>query len=533
MAALRILMVEDSPSDALLLTRHCQWHLPQARVEQVDRVRDAEQRLESEEFDILLLDLSLPDAKGLEAPRRLHEHAQSLPIIILSGSDSEELALGALKIGAQDHLSKNDLDGRLLARCIRHAIERKQSELALREKDGKLMRKQRLEIVGELAAGVAHEFNNLLQIIQAYTRFAQDGLDPGDQPHADLVEVRKATDRAAALTAQMLSFGRPPSMTRQVVDVNASISSLVAMLSRLVGDHIEITLSLDARNCRLEVNQTQFEQMLINICLNARDAMPHGGRLEIATSLESIQQDYCETNPEMKPGQYLRVSLRDNGYGMTEEVRQRIFDPFFTTKEVGEGTGLGLSIVYGLVQQYAGAINVYSEPGIGTVFNLYFPAEGGGGDPGGCPEQSHVGGGSETILVADDEAQVRDSTVRILQRAGYRCICCADGEQAVIQFERRMHEIDAVLLDVIMPKRTGRHVCEGIRALKSDVPVMFCSGNDKQMGLPEFAARHGITVLEKPFRSDTLLRAVRKILDGSRPKENVASAAVANAAGDG
>ncbi len=256
--------------------------------------------------------------------------------------------------------------------------------------------------------------------------------------------------------------------------------------------------------------------MLMNLCINARDAMPSGGRLTLSVERVELSERYCALHTEVKPGLHVVFSLADTGCGMTPEVRKRIFEPFFTTKEVGRGTGLGLSMVYGIVQQHEGAINVYSEPGTGTTFKIYLPLVAG---PSSIVEESvplAARAGTETILLAEDEPLVRNLAVRILRGAGYTVLTAADGAQAVEIFESHADAISLALLDAMMPKLNGHQVCQRIRLVKPDLPVVFCSGYDSQTGQLEFLLEKEVRLVQKPFDPETLLRAVREVLDDAR-----------------
>ncbi len=392
-------------------------------------------------------------------------------------------------------------------------IERKQiaAELALR--DEQLRQSQKLEAVGSLAGGIAHEFNNLLQAIRGYTRYAMEGLSSDDQRHQDLEQVVVASDRAAELTRELLGFSRRQVLERASVDAHAVITDLVKMLRPLIGEQIDVQTLLSRQTCFLHADRGLLQQMLLNLCLNARDAMPHGGRLTLKTEPIVLNDAYCELHAAVTPGPYVMFSVADTGCGMPPEVKQRIFEPFFTTKGVGKGTGLGLAMVYGCVQQHGGIINVYSEPNLGTTFKIYLPIAAAVDSVGATIVVAPSTGGNETILLAEDEPMVRALAVRILTGAGYKVLVASDGAQAVDLFDVNAEDICLALFDAIMPKLTGHQAYDRIQLKNPNLPVIFCSGYDPETGQVKLLVDEGARIVQKPFDPDVLLRTVRDVLD--------------------
>lgn len=391
--------------------------------------------------------------------------------------------------------------------------ERKRSEANLREKEEQLRHKLQLEAVGALAGGIAHEFNNLLQAIRGFAALARDGLDARDERHHDLTQVIDAADRAAELTRQLLGFSRRQVLERVRCDPNEVVADLTKMLRPVIGEQIEVRVTLEPHVGYLFADRTLLLQNLLNLCINARDAMPAGGLISIATRQAVVAEEECETHGNIKPGHYIALVVADNGCGMPREVKDRIFEPFFTTKGIGKGTGLGLAMVYGNIQQHGGAVTVDSTVGRGTTFTLYLPmAE-------DCPPlEEHtmpnpVVCGQETILVAEDESMVRDLAVRILTRAGYSVLVAADGAEAVQVFEAHRDEISLAVLDVIMPKVNGHEVYERIKCVDRDVPIVFCSGYDPETEHVKVLVDVGVRILQKPFTAEALLGTIREVLD--------------------
>ena len=386
-------------------------------------------------------------------------------------------------------------------------------ELAL---EGQLRHAQKMEAVGQLAGGVAHDFNNLLQAIQGYAALAMKDLDPEHKAYRRIGEVMAAADRGALLVRKLLTFSRREAIHPTHVDLNKIVGGMMEMLRRVIGEHIELQMVPGHELKAVYADSVQIEQILLNLCVNARDAMPGGGRVVIETEAVTLDKAYCQHHPWAIEGEYVRVTVSDTGPGLPAEIKEHIFEPFFTTKDVGKGTGLGLATVYGIVKQHGGLIHVYSESGEGTAFKIYFPvAESKVELPETPPEEMPVIGGSECILVAEDEEFVRDVAVQILEDAGYRVLAAHDGEDAMAVFERYADEIDLALVDVVMPRASGRAVYDRIMALRPNTPVLFCSGyslsfNAHKAGvLPEEECH----LIQKPYRPNDLLVRVRQLLD--------------------
>jgi nitrogen-specific signal transduction histidine kinase/ActR/RegA family two-component response regulator len=386
-------------------------------------------------------------------------------------------------------------------------------ERCLAESDKQLRQAQKMEAIGTLAGGVAHEFNNLLQAIQGYTRFVMEGLDPEDERYNDLQQVIDASERATGLTRQLLGFSRREVLQMADVEPNALIRSLVKMLRPLIGEHIKIELTLDENVGTVCADAGHLQQLLMNLCVNARDAMPEGGQLAVKSEDVWLTEDYCDFHADMKPGRHWKLTVTDSGCGMSPEVLEHIFEPFFTTKDVGKGTGLGLAMVYGMVQQHQGAIRVYSEPGIGTTFRIYLPTIDSVSQATEPASSAQVRGGSETILVAEDDSMVRTLAVRMLERAGYHTITAADGKEAVRLFKENIDTIRLALLDVVMPHMGGREAYHAMRAIQPTLRAIFCSGYDPDTAQVGFVVDDKLRLIQKPFDPSLLLATVREVLD--------------------
>jgi two-component system NtrC family sensor kinase len=398
--------------------------------------------------------------------------------------------------------------------------ERERVQQLLRDKETLTRRARRLESVGQLAGGIAHEFNNLLQTIQGYTSIVQEDLSPTDPAYADLEKALVATRRAATLTSQLLTFSRGRSLERSCIDVNEAVGNVLSLLGYALGKEIELTVSLDEKVGVISADTELIQQIVMNLCLNSRDAMPSGGKLTITTADEVLTDDYCAFQPDTKPGRYVLLSVSDTGCGMTPEVLEHAFEPFFSTKEIGQRTGLGLATVSGLVRNHGGAVTVYSEPNVGSTFRVRLPAD----TPADSqpPKTANAGtvlGGQETILVADDEKLIRDVAVRILNNAGYRTLEAADGRQCVTLFEQHRNEIGLLVLDVVMPKLNGHDAYRQIHEMCPTLPAIFCTGYDPTASGNSGAVSENCLLIEKPFKPEVLLRAVREALDAVLPCE--------------
>jgi PAS domain S-box-containing protein len=375
-----------------------------------------------------------------------------------------------------------------------------------------LQRSQKLEAVGQLAGGIAHDFNNLLVAILGNMSLAQR-TDEASEVKTLLRDAMSAANRAAELTRQLLAFSTRRPVNQAPLDVGVVLSDTLKLLRRLLPESVEIDLVPGHRLPRVQADRGQLEQVFVNLCLNARDAMPSGGRLTIETEAVVINGRFRDTHPWARPGRYLLVSVTDTGVGIPMESLDHVFEPFFTTKP--HGTGLGLATVYGTVQRHGGFVHVYSEVGKGTAFKVYLPvADRDAGDVGPKVEDPVIGG-TETILVAEDEERVRAVVVRILQRAGYKVITAKDGEEAVRCFREAEGQIHLVLIDAVMPNKNGADAITEIRAMAPDMVAVLSSGYADALGTPGTLGP-GVEFLSKPYEPDVLLRVVRKQLDSRR-----------------
>jgi len=591
---MKVLLVEDNRADAVLL-RETLADTRDKPVElvHVEQLKTALERLATESFDIVLLDLSLPDADGMETITRTQKEHPELPLVVLTGLDDEATAVKAVRHGAQDYLVKGRGDGHLILRAMRYAVERKRSEEALREaneklqavidtapvaiytmdfearitgwnaaaqkmfqftenevlgqllpnvlqddreqtlaayqrvlagedlrgvearrrrKDGKviyvnmwtallrdaagkangflaavtdvterkqleeqLRQSQRMEAVGRLAGGVAHDFNNLLTIITGYSDMLLNKMPEPEPLRRNVEEIKKASGRAASLTNQLLAFSRRQVLQAKVIDLNEIVADMNKMLRRLIPESIELVVNLEPQLGHIKADPGQIEQVIVNLAVNAREAMPQGGKLIIETANRELDEHYCRRHMSVKPGSYVMLSVSDTGAGMAPDVQEHIFEPFFTTK-TSKGTGLGLSTVYGIVKQSAGEIWVYSEPSLGSSFKIYLPRVQAAAERAETAVQPPTpASGRETILLVEDEETVRMLVREILQSNGYSVLEAKNGAEGLALAGRYNGKIDLLLTDVVMPQMSGRELAEKLCPLrpgtrKSSVP---------------------------------------------------------------
>ncbi|MGE5645208.1 MAG: ATP-binding protein [Acidobacteriota bacterium] len=372
---------------------------------------------------------------------------------------------------------------------------------------------QKMEAIGRLAGGVAHEFNNMLTIIAGYNRMMLDQLQQGDELREYAEEVLRAADRAGAVTNQLLTFSRRQIRQPVVIEANLLLRRTETMLRRLIGEDIDLVFSLDEAAGNIRIDAGQFEQIIVNLAVNARDAMPGGGRITIETALTHLDDTYTRMHLGVRPGDYVMVAVSDNGHGMDAETRRHIFEPFFTTKEIGKGTGLGLATVYGIVKQNGGDIWVYSEPRRGATFKVYFPQVGEATDEPAPLKTPDPDQGAETVLVVEDEPGVRELIGTILKQRGYNVIKAADPLEAIQASQQHPGAIDLLLTDVVMPRMSGRDLAVRLLEQRPTMRVLYLSGYTENAIVHHGVLDPEVDFLGKPFSQDSLAKKIREVLD--------------------
>ncbi len=393
------------------------------------------------------------------------------------------------------------------------AVMRDVTQLQLLEKQ--LRMSQKMEAVGTLAGGIAHDFNNVLTVILGFGELLKLRIANDPKAVSDVDEILRGAERASVLTRQLLTFARRQAIAPIHLDLNLVVTDLDKLLRKVVSEDIRISTNLAEKVPTIRADQGQVEQVLMNLSLNARDAMPGGGQLLVETREERVDEEYVKQYPYMKVGRYAVLSVSDTGIGMDEETRNRIFEPFFTTKGPDKGTGLGLAVVYGIMKQHNGFIHVYSEPGKGTTFRIYFPAVDVPPDSKVVVAREVFRGGSETILLAEDNESVRHLAEQTLITHGYRVLTACDGEEAVDIFRRHGKEIAIVVLDMVMPKMGGKQAYDEMIATNPGLKAIFMSGYSANAIHDSFVLHPGVTFLQKPFAPGSLARTVREVLDNA------------------
>jgi two-component system, cell cycle sensor histidine kinase and response regulator CckA len=520
---IRLLLVDDSATDAKLVVQALRGAGLEVVFERVDNAEAMRASLEKGEWDAVLCDWSMPKFSAMGALSVIKEMTLDLPFILVSGTIGEESAVEAMRAGAHDYVLKDKL-ARLapaLEREIRDGAvrdARRRSEDALRASESHLRQAQKMEAVGRLAGGVAHDFNNVLCVILSYCSLISENLRPDEPLRGDIEEIAKAGRRAADLTKQLLLFSRQQVIETKVIDLNDVLANMDKMVRRIVGEDVEVKSTVASTVGRVRVDPSSVEQVLMNLVVNARDAMPTGGTLTMETANVTLDREYAFPEDEgPKAGPYVMLAVTDTGMGMDQATQARIFEPFFTTKEIGKGTGLGLSTVFGIVQQSGGTVRVESEPGRGSSFKVYLPRVDEKLDSEKmaiAPKTLH---GTETVLLVEDEDQLRVVARGILRRCGYEVFEARNGGEALLFCQEHAGTIHLLLSDVVMPKMSGPELAKRLVKVHPEMRVLCMSGYTD-----DSVFRHGMVdarfpFLQKPFTPESLARKVREVLDVRGP----------------
>ena len=570
--SIEVLLVEDNPGDARLI----QEILAEVRgtpfdLEHVDRLSAGLERLSSRGIDVVLLDLSLPDSRGLDTFVTMHAQASQVPIIVLTGLDDEELAVTAVREGAQDYLVKGQVDSNLLVRAIRYAIERKRGEERLRkahdelesrvrertaelqesheklearvlertaelakvneelheeiverkrveeEKEKmqiQLRQAQKMEAIGTLSGGIAHDFNNILTAILGYTEIVLDDIPEGTETRQRLGQVLKASHRARDLVRQILAFSRQSEQELQPVRISHILKEALKLLRASLPSTIEIQqyIETETGTGTILADPTQIHQVLMNLCANAAHAMREtGGVLKV--TLGDVELDAEETaHHPIDPGSYQRLTVGDTGHGMDPATIERIFDPYFTTKTPGEGTGLGLAVVHGIVRSHGGAITVHSKLGKGSTFQVLLPRI--KSESVTQAERSvRLPGGKERILLVDDEDLLVTVVREMLTRLGYDVVGRTSSVEALELFRRQPDGFDLVITDQTMPHMTGADFAEALLRIRPDLPIILCTGFSEVITEEEAKAIGIREFVMKPMAAGEIAQIIRRVLD--------------------
>ena len=519
---LHILHLEDDPYDAELVQSTLEAAGITSRTTWVHNRDGFVAALENGGVDLILSDFSLPAFDGLSAVAIAQAGWPDLPVILVSGSLGEELAIDSLKNGATDYVLKQRLSR--LGPAVCRAMMEVRTRAERQRLEAQLIEAQKREVLGQLAGGVAHDFNNILSIIIGYVDLIAHNLDAKSPLKEYTQEIQQASNRAVGLTRQLLLFSSQETVEPVVLDLNGVVTDLDKMLRRLMSENIEMTIVPGQRTGRVRADAGYVGQVLMNLVVNARDAMPNGGKLTISTHNVTLDENYTRTHTGTVPGDYVMLSVSDTGTGMSEEVQARLFEAFFTTKPKGKGTGLGLATCHNIVQQSGGHIDVYSELDKGTTFKVYFPRIEKPLDAASHSVQTGpLPRGTETLLVVEDEPSVRHLAREVLEAQGYEVLSAADGREGLhMASNHQGSPIRLVVTDVIMPLMGGRVMAEWLKTTDPDLKILFTSGYTDDALAQHGVMEAGIEFLAKPYTPAALVRKVRELLDNEMVVHEIA-----------
>jgi two-component system, cell cycle sensor histidine kinase and response regulator CckA len=510
---IHILHLEDDPNDAALVRSTLDAAGIACVITCVRNRADFVAALERGGIDLVLSDYSLPAFDGLSAAEIQRARWPGIPFILVSGKLGEELAIDSLKGGATDYVLKDRLSR--LVPAVGRAMLEVEARAERRRLEAQFIEAQKMEVIGQLAGGVAHDFNNILAVIIGYANVIMQELDPGSPLQEYAEKIQDAAARAATLTRQLLVFSRKQTVHPVVLDLNAVVEDMDKMLRRLVDDHVELTITPGSDIGRIKADAGYVGQVLMNLVVNARDAMPNGGKLAIATSPVTLDDDSARATGQLIPGQYVMLRITDTGTGMTDEVKAHMFDAFFTTKPKGKGTGLGLATCRTIMKECGGHIAVESELDRGTTFRVYFPqVELPLNTSTAFFQRGPLPRGTETVLIVEDEPAVRQLTGRVLTSQGYTVLSAANGQEGLlVAREHTGSPIRLVVTDVIMPHMGGKVMAEWLKATYPELKILFTSGYADDAIVQHGVLDPGVAFLPKPYTPSALTRIVREILD--------------------
>jgi two-component system, cell cycle sensor histidine kinase and response regulator CckA len=510
---LRILHLEDDPNDVALVQSTLKDAGIACATTCVQNHDDFVAALERGGIDLILSDFALPHFDGVSAVKIVRTKWPAIPLILVSGVLGEEQAIDSLKSGATDYVLKQRLTR--LVPAVRRAMQEVEERAERKQLEAQFIEAQKMEVVGQLASGVAHDFNNILAVIMGCSELITSKLGADSPLQKYTEEIRHASESAAGLTRQLLVFSRKQTVQPVVLDLNDVMKDLDKMLRRLIDENIEMTIVPGKQIGRVKADPGYVGQVVMNLVVNARDAMPNGGKLTIATSNVTLDESYTRTHTGTIPGDYVMLSISDTGTGMTKEVKARLFEAFFTTKPKGKGTGLGLATCQTIVQQSGGHIGVYSEAGKGTTFKVYFPRVEQPLEAAAKPIQTAPSArGTETLLVVEDEPALRHLAVSVLGAQGYTVLPASNGQDGLrVAREHKGSPIRLAVTDVIMPLMGGKAMAEWLKATYPDLKILFTSGYTDDAITQHGVLESGVAFIPKPFTPTALTRKVREMLD--------------------
>ena len=511
---LRVLMIEDSEDDAALVVRELRRGDYDVQLERVDEPSALQSAFQKQSWDLIISDFSMPHFSGTDALRILRSMGCEKPFIFVSGTIGEETAVAALREGAQDYLMKTNL--KRLVPAVQRALQEAEDRQNRKKMEQQVHQLQKFEAIGKLAGGIAHDFNNVIGAILGWAELGCAEEQPGTISRDRFQKIRDQAHWAARLTSQLLAFARRQVLQPRKTDLNTLVVEGISLLRRVIGEQIEVRVVAGSDLRAALVDPAQIEQVLMNLCLNARDAMPQGGRLIIETQNIEIDQEYCSLHAHARPGSFTLLSVSNTGVGMDAATAECIFEPFFTTKELGKGTGLGLATVYGVVRQHNGFIHLYSELGKGTTFRVYLPASSGAAEQREPKRDEQIPRGAETILLAEDNEGLQEAAKEMLEKLGYRVILASNGTEAVQIFTTNPGQFDLIILDVVMPKVSGPAAFSQMMSVRPDLRVVFSTGYTAEAVSLNSLTEKGASILQKPYSLKALGQLVRAALDRPR-----------------
>ena len=509
---LRILHLEDNPNDTDLVQAMLAADGIAHEVVRVE-TRDAfVAALEEGGFELIISDYTLPSYDGRSALLLARAKRPEVPFIFFSGTLGEELAVDVLKEGATDYVVKSR-PARFVSAVVR-ALREAEEKAEHKRLEEQFRQAQKMEAIGQLAGGIAHDFNNLLTVINGYSELMLQTLSADDPQRNSLEQIKTAGKRAALLTQQILAFSRRQVLEPRVLDLNEAVATMDKLLRRMIGEDIALVSSPDPALWRVKADPGQIEQIIMNLAVNARDAMSQGGKLTIETANVELDEAYARRHASVQPGPYVMLAVSDTGIGMDAKTQARIFEPFFTTKEPGKGTGLGLSTVYGIVKQSGGNIWIYSEPGKGATFKIYLPRVDEEVEvTAPVPVRPETLRGSETILLVEDDEMVRALAGAILQYNDYTVLETRNGQEALRICQEHPGPIHLLITDVVMPGMSGRELADRLAPLRPSMKILYMSGYTDNAIVRHGVLDIGTAFLQKPFTPVALAQKVRKVLD--------------------
>jgi signal transduction histidine kinase len=512
--SIRLLMVEDSEDDAallLLLLRQAGFEINSERVDSAGALA----RALTKNWDIIISDHSMPQFSGSEALKMVRASDAGVPFIFVSGTIGEDVDTDAMRNGAQDYVMKTNLKRLVPAvqRELRDAEERKERKRL----DRRVLQLQKFEAIGRLVGGVAHDFNNMIGAILGWAEMGCEETEPENRMNSRFQKIRDQAVRAGKLTSQLLAFAGGQVLQTRRINLNILVQEEMSLLTRIIGEDIEVRVHI-APDLRVTLaDPTQIEQVIMNLCLNARDAMVGGGQLLIETQNVELGAEFCRDHVYGRPGSYALLSVTDTGIGMDAATMESMFEPFFTTKETGKGTGLGLATVHGIVSQHGGFILTNSQPGKGTSFQVYLPAGCGEHESDDIACENQPLRGTETILLAEDHDGLRDTAQEMLQALGYRVLAACDGTKALELFKLNADQIDLIIMDVVMPSLSGPEAYLEMSAMRPGIRVIFTTGYTPKASVLVSMVEKGAAVLRKPYSLTSLSQMVRGALQPGVP----------------